>query len=97
MDNECAKCGRTIVKRDATKILVQSGTYGTPKTLCWLCDRCLPSLLDDLEVSMPEDQPRPYTPAPWCRKCSSTVGKKAVFCPYCGDELASQKTRRSKP
>lgn len=90
MNDECNKCGRHISKRDATKILVQSGTYGTPKTLCWLCDRCLPSLLDELEVSMPEDKERPYTPARWCRKCMTTVGKTAVFCYRCGDELATQ-------
>ena len=50
----CAKCGEEKLKRDMTTLLVKTGVYGTPKKLCCICDSCLPVLLDELEVSMPE-------------------------------------------
>ena len=89
--SQCVKCGHGIVKRTATKILVQSGTYGTPRTLCWICNRCLPSFLDELEVSMPDDTPRPYTPRRMCRKCYNYVGKYANYCQHCGNDLNDHK------
>lgn len=90
----CAKCGNEGLKRNMTGLYVKPDVYDPPKILCHICERCLPVLLDELEVSMPEDQEkilRTYTPRRFCRKCVSTVGKTARFCPYCGDELAKQK------
>lgn len=87
----CAKCGNEGMKRSMTALYVKTGVYDPPRILCHICERCLPALLDELEVSMPEEQEkRPYTPRRWCRKCIRDVGKTAQFCPYCGDELASQ-------
>ena len=96
----CAKCGNEGMKRNMTGLYVKSDVYDAPKILCHLCDRCLPVLLDELEVSMPEEEvkrrgPYTYNPRQWCRKCVTHVGKKARFCPYCGDELASQ--RKEEP
>lgn len=89
-DDLCVKCGHWIVKSATTKILVQNGTYGTPRKLCWICNRCLPSFLDELEVSMPDDTPRPYTPRRLCRKCYNFVGKYANYCSHCGNDLNTQ-------
>ena len=93
----CALCGEEFPKRNLNKLMLSTAHSSVTKLkkLCGICDNCLPKLLDFLEVSMPEDQQRPYTPAPWCRKCSATVGKRAKFCPYCGDKLDSQKKKGS--
>ena len=90
-DDLCVKCGHWIVKSATTKILVQNGTYGTPRKLCWICNRCLPSFLDELEVSMPDDTVKPYTPRRMCRKCHNYVGKYANYCQHCGNDLNDQK------
>lgn len=95
MFDECAKCGGEITKRFSTKILVQSGTYGTPKKLCWICDRCLPSFLDELEVAMPDDTKKPRQLRKLCRKCYNFCGTKANYCPHCGDNLNAQAEKES--
>ncbi len=90
----CAKCGKEDMKKNMIGLYVKPDVYDPPRILCHLCTRCLPVLLDELEVSMPdepESRPyRPYRPRQWCRKCVTHVGKTAKFCPYCGDELATQ-------
>lgn len=50
----CAKCGYERLKRNMTTLLVKQGVYGTPKTLCHICVTCMPILLEELEISMPE-------------------------------------------
>lgn len=51
----CAKCGREGFKRNMYVLSIRPpNTYASPKKLCHICTRCLPVLLDDLEVSMPE-------------------------------------------
>ena len=35
-------------------IYIKARSQSQVKVLCHLCDRCLPVLLDELEVSMPE-------------------------------------------
>lgn len=90
----CALCGEYHPMRDMTRLYLGQSHHScpTPRKLCAVCDTCFPKLLDFLEVSEPEKpEPRPYTPPRYCRKCYYTVGKTARFCPYCGDELASQK------
>lgn len=92
----CALCGETFAARDLTKIYLGAAhtSCPTPKKLCGVCDRCFPKLLDFLEVPEPEEKERkPYTPQRLCRKCYYNVGKRARFCPYCGDELAKQKEK----
>lgn len=89
----CALCGEQFPKRDLNKLLMARSHDSVPKTrnLCGLCDNCLPKLLDFLEVPEPEDQERkPYKPRQLCLKCFNFSGKTAKFCPYCGDELATQ-------
>ena len=88
----CALCGADFPKRDLNKILMAPGhtSVSSPKKLCGLCDDCLPKLLDFLEVPEPEEKERPYTLARLCYKCYNHVGKTARYCPYCGDELATQ-------
>lgn len=92
----CAKCGHEGMKRNMTGLYVKTSTYDPPRILCYLCDRCLPALLDELEVSMPDEpEKKPYIPShytarQWCRKCVMHVGKTARFCPYCGDDLSKQ-------
>lgn len=91
--DNCALCGEDFPMRDLNKLLIGAShsSVPSPKTLCKVCDNCLPKLYDFLEVSEPDDPPeRPYKPRQWCRKCVHDVGKNARFCPYCGDELASQ-------
>lgn len=87
----CAKCGKEGMKKSMTALYMKTDTYDPPRILCHLCDRCLPELLDELEVSMPEEPERkPFTPTRWCRKCYSRVGKTARYCPSCGDDLDEQ-------
>lgn len=92
----CAMCGDYLPMRDMTKLYLGKSHEPSPvpKKLCCVCDTCYPKLLDFLEVSEPdepESRPyRPYRPRQWCRKCVTHVGKTAKFCPYCGDELATQ-------
>ena len=88
---QCVKCSRLISKRISTNILVKSGPYGIPKTLCWICNRCLPAFLDELEVAMPDDAVKTYRPRRMCRKCYNFVGKYANYCSHCGNDLNDQK------
>lgn len=51
----CAKCGRDGLKRNMYTLSIRAPrNYAAPRTLCHICSRCLPTLLDELEVSMPE-------------------------------------------
>lgn len=50
----CAKCGREGLKKNMTSFYVKDGAYAPIRILCHICPRCLPGLLDELEVSMPE-------------------------------------------
>lgn len=50
----CAKCGREGLKKNMSTILIKENSYRPVRTLCHLCSRCLPQLLDELEVSMPD-------------------------------------------
>lgn len=50
----CAKCSREGLKRNMNAIYIKARSQSQVKVLCHLCDRCLPVLLDELEVSMPE-------------------------------------------
>lgn len=50
----CVKCGREGLKRNMSALYIKDRYTQTPKRLCHLCYDCLPQLLDDLEVSMPE-------------------------------------------
>ena len=89
----CALCGDSLPVRDMNKLYKGDSHIrcSTPRKLCNVCDNCFPKLLDFLEVSEPEEPVRrPYKPRRLCRKCVSYVNKTAKFCPYCGDELASQ-------
>lgn len=90
----CALCGDYLPVRDMTKLYLGKSHVPSPvpKKLCCVCDTCYPKLLDFLEVPEPEEpERRPYTPRQLCRKCYNCTGMTAKFCPYCGDELATQK------
>lgn len=50
----CAKCGTEGLKKNMTSLYVKDGAYSQVRILCHLCPRCLPELLDELEVSMPD-------------------------------------------
>ena len=50
----CAKCGNEGLKKNMTSLYVKDGAYAQLRILCHLCPRCLPELLDELEVSMPD-------------------------------------------
>lgn len=50
----CAKCGREGMKKRMTSLYVKKDTYSSVKILCHICPDCMPVLLDELEVSMPE-------------------------------------------
>jgi len=87
----CALCGKTFSKREMNKLLMEASHLSCthPKKVCFVCDNCLPTLLDYLGVPEPEAAAhRP--PTRWCRKCYNNVGQRARFCPYCGDELLKQ-------
>ncbi|MGN0998671.1 MAG: hypothetical protein ACI4PO_03890 [Faecousia sp.] len=50
----CAKCGREQLKKHMTALYIKEGGVATMRVLCHICHRCLPVLLDELEVSMPD-------------------------------------------
>lgn len=50
----CAKCSKEGLKKNMTSLYVKDGSYAPMRILCHICPRCLPVLLDELEVSMPE-------------------------------------------
>lgn len=50
----CAKCGREGLKRNMCALYIKDGSYSQVKILCHICRRCMPQLLDELEVNMPE-------------------------------------------
>ena len=49
----CAKCGKEMLKRNMTALMVKESSYVNPALLCHVCQDCLPELLDLLDVSMP--------------------------------------------
>lgn len=50
----CAKCGKEQMKKHMVSLYVKNGSYSQVRILCHICKNCLPVLLDELEVSMPE-------------------------------------------
>lgn len=50
----CAKCGREGMKKRMYALYVKEGGYSNLRVLCHICPDCMPVLLDELEVSMPE-------------------------------------------
>lgn len=50
----CAKCGQEREKRFMAQIYIKGNGYAPMRVLCHICQRCLPALLDELEVSMPD-------------------------------------------
>ena len=50
----CAKCGREGLKKNMVSLYVKDGSYSVMRILCHICRRCMPVLLDELEVSMPD-------------------------------------------
>jgi len=50
----CAKCGKEREKRVMAQLYIKADSYRPMRVLCHICQRCLPELLDELEVSMPE-------------------------------------------
>ena len=50
----CAKCSHEQLKKHMVALYVKDGSYSPVKILCHICRPCLPALLDELEVSMPE-------------------------------------------
>lgn len=50
----CAKCGCEQLKKHMTALYIKEGGVATMRVLCHLCKSCLPVLLEELDVSMPE-------------------------------------------
>ena len=48
----CAKCGRMQEKKRMQRLLYVADRYGTPRILCFLCEPCFCTLLDEWEISM---------------------------------------------
>ena len=48
----CAKCSREGLKKNMVSLYVKDGAYSQLRILCHICRRCMPVLLDELEVSM---------------------------------------------
>lgn len=49
----CAGCSREGLKRNMHAIYIKAKGDMQVKVLCHICDRCLPQLMDKMEISMP--------------------------------------------
>lgn len=50
----CVRCGKAARKRDLDRVLCRNGSYGTPKTMAYLCRDCMSWLADTLGVELPD-------------------------------------------
>lgn len=50
----CVHCGRENEKRLMASLYIKENGYSPLRMLCNVCHRCLPKILDEWEVSMPE-------------------------------------------
>lgn len=39
-EEECGRCGRTVVKRQSMCLMIRQGPYEQPKKVCYLCHDC---------------------------------------------------------
>lgn len=53
-DCKCAKCGKGGQKKTMPGLYIRKNTNDTIRVLCRICPDCLPGLLDELGVEMPE-------------------------------------------
>ncbi len=89
----CSVCGKEMPKRTMNKILISYGHSSviSPKLVCHICDDCLPSLFEKLEVAEPEREVKWGKARSYCRKCYYDVGKNALYCSHCGNKLKKGK------
>lgn len=90
----CTICGKELPKRSMNKIFIgfSHNSCVAPKMLCSVCDDCLPRVYDTLGIVEPDREAKGVNkgkPRDFCRNCYNTVGKTALFCPYCGKKLRS--------
>lgn len=91
----CSVCGKELPKREMNKIFIgfSQVRYMAPKTLCSVCDDCLPMVYDTLGIIEPDREAKSLSygkPREFCRNCYNTVGKTALFCPHCGKALKAE-------
>lgn len=49
----CVLCGDGHPKRHMNRILVAQGSYGTPKCMAYVCQKCTPKVADWFGVELP--------------------------------------------
>ena len=89
----CALCGKELPKLSMNKIFIGFSHIRyvtTPKTIAFVCDDCLPELYDTLGVIEPDRESKRADkgkPRNYCKKCYTTIGKTALYCPWCGEKV----------
>lgn len=52
--SNCVKCGREGLIKHMSSIYIKADGFSPMRILCHVCPDCLPVLLDELEVAMPD-------------------------------------------
>ncbi len=93
----CVLCGDGHSKREMNCVLVRFGSYGSPKTMAYVCQNCTPKVADWLGVELPdeEERHRKLYDYPRCQHCQTRVKTTDRYCWYCGNGLRSAKEHKA--
>jgi hypothetical protein len=89
----CVMCGDGAKKSDLDRLLIRHGSYGSPKTLAYLCRNCATALADHIGVALPdldEIQSRKMYDITSCPACLRNIKSTDRFCRYCGHRLKGE-------
>lgn len=89
----CVLCGNGYAKRELDRILCRNGSYGSPKTMAYVCRSCMTSVADFLGVELPDmdaTEHRQYSGV-LCPKCMTYCGSSDRYCRKCGINLKKAK------
>lgn len=91
---ECALCHDKAPKRSLDRVMLKSGSYGSPKILAYICRDCLPRLAEFLEADVPDIDSTNHRLSweHYCHSCYTIVSRRDRFCKQCGLALTKEET-----
>lgn len=93
----CVLCGNGFAKRDLDRVLCRKGSYGSPRTMAYVCRSCMSKVADFLGVELPDMDKEPNYRKPnypFCPKCSIYGMEGDRFCRKCGSKMSSRKDQK---